>query len=89
MTLDTQFDKAVAIVRGLPSDGPVKPSQDQKLQRPAAYGRPAARRRQLTPPQAPSRSRPSTSTTPGRSSRARARTTPRPSTLLSSSRCVL
>ncbi|WOO78526.1 Acyl-CoA-binding 3 [Vanrija pseudolonga] len=32
MTLDTQFDKAVTIVRGLPSDGPVKPSQDQKLQ---------------------------------------------------------
>lgn len=27
-----QFDKAVAIVKDLPSDGPVKPSQDEQLQ---------------------------------------------------------
>ncbi|AAW46941.1 long-chain fatty acid transporter [Cryptococcus neoformans] len=26
-----QFDKAVAIVKGLPEDGPVKPTQDDKL----------------------------------------------------------
>lgn len=27
-----QFDKAVAIVKDLPADGPVKPSQDEQLQ---------------------------------------------------------
>ena len=26
-----QFDKAVAIVKALPADGPVKPSQDDQL----------------------------------------------------------
>ncbi|ODO05855.1 hypothetical protein I350_04916 [Cryptococcus amylolentus CBS 6273] len=26
-----QFDKAVAIVKGLPADGPIKPSQEDKL----------------------------------------------------------
>ncbi|KIK66586.1 hypothetical protein GYMLUDRAFT_55323 [Collybiopsis luxurians FD-317 M1] len=26
-----QFDKAVAIVQGLPKDGPIQPSQDEKL----------------------------------------------------------
>lgn len=26
-----QFDKAVAIVKGLPEDGPVKPTQEDKL----------------------------------------------------------
>ena len=26
-----QFDKAVAIIKALPEDGPVKPSQDEQL----------------------------------------------------------
>lgn len=28
---EVQFEKAVAIVQGLPKDGPVQPSQDEKL----------------------------------------------------------
>ncbi|WWC86420.1 uncharacterized protein L201_001297 [Kwoniella dendrophila CBS 6074] len=35
MSIQAQFDKAVAIVQGLPKDGPVQPSQDDKL---AFYG---------------------------------------------------
>jgi len=29
--MSTKFDKAVAIVQGLPKDGPIQPSQDDKL----------------------------------------------------------
>lgn len=30
--MSAAFDKAVAIVKGLPSDGPMKPTQDQQLE---------------------------------------------------------
>lgn len=30
-SIQAQFDKAVAIVQGLPKDGPVKPSDDDRL----------------------------------------------------------
>ena len=32
VNLNAQFDKAVAIVRSLPADGPLKPSTDQQLE---------------------------------------------------------
>lgn len=32
VNLNAQFDKAVAIVRALPADGPTKPSTDQQLE---------------------------------------------------------
>ncbi|WWC58757.1 uncharacterized protein I303_101301 [Kwoniella dejecticola CBS 10117] len=35
MSVQAQFDKAVAIVQGLPKDGPVQPTQEDKL---AFYG---------------------------------------------------
>ena len=31
MSIQAKFDKAVAIVQGLPKDGPIKPTQDQQL----------------------------------------------------------
>jgi diazepam-binding inhibitor (GABA receptor modulating acyl-CoA-binding protein) len=31
MSVQAQFDKAVAIVKELPPDGPVKPTQDDQL----------------------------------------------------------
>jgi len=31
MSTNAKFEKAVAIVQGLPKDGPVKPTQDQQL----------------------------------------------------------
>ncbi|KAJ7762007.1 acyl-CoA-binding protein [Mycena maculata] len=31
MSIEAKFDKAVAIVQGLPKDGPVKPSQEDQL----------------------------------------------------------
>ncbi|WVR06019.1 hypothetical protein IAU60_003047 [Kwoniella sp. DSM 27419] len=31
MSAQAQFNKAVAIVKGLPKDGPIKPSQDDQL----------------------------------------------------------
>ncbi|KAF9779021.1 Acbp from Moniliophthora Perniciosa [Thelephora terrestris] len=31
MSTQAKFDRAVAIVQGLPKDGPVKPSQDEQL----------------------------------------------------------
>lgn len=31
MSYDTKFDKSVAIVQGLPKDGPIQPSQEDKL----------------------------------------------------------
>ncbi|WVQ82702.1 hypothetical protein IAT38_004834 [Cryptococcus sp. DSM 104549] len=31
MSIQAQFDKAVAIVKGLPKDGPVQPTQDEQL----------------------------------------------------------
>lgn len=31
MSIQAKFDKAVAIVQGLPKDGPVKPTQDDQL----------------------------------------------------------
>ena len=31
MSIQTKFERAVAIVQGLPKDGPVQPSQDDQL----------------------------------------------------------
>ncbi|TFY74134.1 hypothetical protein EWM64_g9878 [Hericium alpestre] len=34
---DAKFDKAVAIVQGLPKDGPIKPSQEEQLYSPSKF----------------------------------------------------